>query len=61
MKTLYFDLSMGAAGDMLSASLFQLTGNSDEILRKINSLPLPGIEAVLEQREKICQKYSKCL
>ncbi len=52
MKTLYFDLSMGAAGDMLSASLFQLTGNSDEILRKINSLPLPGIEAVLEQREK---------
>ena len=24
MKTLYFDLSMGAAGDMLAAALFQL-------------------------------------
>lgn len=52
MKTLYFDLSMGAAGDMLAASLFQLTDKREDILRRINALPLPGLEAKLSPGEK---------
>ncbi len=52
MKTLYFDLSMGAAGDMLAASLFQLTDKREDILRRINALPLPGLEARLIPGEK---------
>lgn len=52
MKTLYLDLSMGAAGDMLSAALFQLTDNRDELLKRINSLPLPGLEVSLIGSEK---------
>ena len=52
MKTLYLDLSMGAAGDMLAAALFQLTDKRDELLRLINSLSLPGLEAGLLPSEK---------
>lgn len=52
MKTLYLDLSMGAAGDMLAAALFSLTDRKDHILQSINSLPLPGLEANLLQGEK---------
>ena len=52
MKTLYLDLSMGAAGDMLSAALFQLIDNRDELLGRINSLPLPGLEVSLLPSEK---------
>lgn len=52
MKTLYLDLSMGAAGDMLAAALFSLTDRRDHILQSINSLPLPGLEANLLQGEK---------
>lgn len=52
MKTLYLDLSMGAAGDMLSAALFQLLDKPEHLLEKINALPLPGLEARLEQSEK---------
>ena len=52
MRTLFFDLSMGAAGDMLAASLFPLTDKGEDVLRRINSLPLPGLEAKLLPGEK---------
>ena len=45
MKTLYFDLSMGAAGDMLAAALFQLVPEPEQVLARINGLGLPGVEA----------------
>ena len=52
MKTLYFDLSMGAAGDMLAAALFQLVPEPEQVLARVNSLGLPGVEARLVPAEK---------
>lgn len=52
MKTLYFDLSMGAAGDMLAAALFQLVPAPEQVLARINGLGLPGVEARLFPTEK---------
>lgn len=36
MKTIYFDLSMGAAGDMLTAALLELHDDPGEILNTLN-------------------------
>ena len=44
MKTLYFDFSMGAAGDMLTAALLELMPDRDAALAEINSLGIPGVE-----------------
>ncbi len=52
MKTLYFDLSMGAAGDMLAAALFQLAPEPERVLAQINGLGLPEVEARLAPAEK---------
>ena len=52
MKTLYFDLSMGAAGDMLAAALFQLVPEPERLLARINGLGLPGVEVQLVPAEK---------
>ncbi|MBQ9530452.1 MAG: nickel pincer cofactor biosynthesis protein LarC [Eubacterium sp.] len=43
MKTLYFECSSGAAGDMLSASLFELISDKDEFINKLNDLFAPEI------------------
>ncbi len=52
MKTLYFDLSMGAAGDMLAAALFQLSPEPEALLAQVNGLGLPGVEVRLAPAEK---------
>ncbi|MBR0156261.1 MAG: nickel pincer cofactor biosynthesis protein LarC [Clostridia bacterium] len=54
MKTLYLDLSMGAAGDMLSAALFELLTDEEKavFLRKMNSLGLPGVTVSAEPAMK---------
>lgn len=52
MKTLYFDLSMGAAGDMLAAALFQLVPEPERVLAQVKGLGLPGVEARLVPAEK---------
>ena len=52
MKTLYFDLSMGAAGDMLAAALFQLVPEPEAVLARVNALGLPGVEVRLVPAEK---------
>ncbi len=54
MKTLYLDLSMGAAGDMLSAALFELLTDEEKavFLRKMNSLGLPGVTVSAEPAVK---------
>ncbi|MBQ6915953.1 MAG: nickel pincer cofactor biosynthesis protein LarC [Kiritimatiellae bacterium] len=44
MKTLYLDCSMGAAGDMISAALLELTPDPDAAVAKLNALGLPGVE-----------------
>ena len=43
MKTLYFDLGMGAAGDMLTAALLELLPEPDAFLKKLNSLQIHGV------------------
>ena len=47
MKTIYLDLSMGAAGDMLCAALYELLGTSEEkasFVTVMNALGLDGVE-----------------
>lgn len=48
MKTLYLECSMGAAGDMLMAALYELMdeGQREDFLRTMNALGLPGVEVV---------------
>ena len=44
MKTLYFECNMGAAGDMLMASLLELHDNPQEFLHKLNNIGIPGVK-----------------
>ena len=43
MKTLYLDCGMGAAGDMLTAALFELQEDREEALAGLNALGIPGV------------------
>lgn len=43
MKTLYLDLSMGAAGDMLMAALLELVPDKKAFLNRMDALALPGV------------------
>ena len=48
MRTIYLDCSMGAAGDMLMGTLYELLPEKDEFLRRMRALGLPGIEIAAE-------------
>ena len=50
MKTIYLDCGMGAAGDMLTAALIELLPDPDDMVKRLNELPLPGI---VFKRERI--------
>lgn len=52
MKILYFDLGMGAAGDMLCASLLELCPDRAAVLDALNAIGIPGVRLALEPREK---------
>ena len=54
MKTLYLDCGMGAAGDMLTAALYELLDEREkqEFLAQMNALGLPGVEVCAEAAEK---------
>ncbi len=52
MKTLYFECNMGAAGDMLTAALLELTEDREAFLRKMNALGLPGVAVEAESAVK---------
>ena len=43
MKTLYIECSMGAAGDMLMATLYELLDDQQAFLDTMNCLGLPGV------------------
>ncbi len=44
MNTLYLQCNMGAAGDMLTAALYELLPNQAEYLHTLNHMGLPGVE-----------------
>ena len=52
MKTLYLDLGMGAAGDMLTAALLELLPEPERFLEKLNALGIPGVAFSAERVEK---------
>lgn len=52
MKTLYFDCSMGAAGDMLTAALIELFPDKDAVADELNQLGIPGIFFIPAESKK---------
>ena len=54
MKTIYLDLQMGAAGDMLSAALFELLDENQkkEFLNEINGAGIPKVSVTAEASVK---------
>ena len=54
MKTIYLDLQMGAAGDMLSAALFELLDENAkaDFITKINGAGIPGVTVTPEPSVK---------
>ena len=52
MKTLYLECGMGAAGDMLTAALLELTEDKQAFMDRINHLGLPGVKVTAEPSVK---------
>ena len=52
MRTLYIDCGMGAAGDMLTASLIELLPDREAFVEKLNNVGIPGVTYILEPSVK---------
>ena len=54
MKTLFLDLPLGAAGDMLSAALYELLNDEEKrsFIEEINAAGIPGVKVVAEKSIK---------
>ncbi len=52
MKTLYLECGMGAAGDMLTAALLELTEDRQAFIDRMNRLGLPGVRVSAEPSVK---------
>ncbi len=52
MKILYLECNMGAAGDMLTASLSELSDDAKAFEKRFNALGIPSVSLRLESSEK---------
>ena len=52
MRTLFFDCSMGAAGDMLTAALMELTDDPEETVEEMNAFGIPEVRYILSRESK---------
>ena len=52
MRTLYLECGMGAAGDMLTAALLELTEDRQAFVDKMNHIGLPGVSVAAEPSVK---------
>lgn len=52
MKTLYFECNMGAAGDMLMASLIELLDEPQQFVERFNKLGIPDVTLTVEKSQK---------
>lgn len=52
MKTLYFDCACGAAGDMLSAALYELIEDKESFLNELNNAGIPHVRVSAETSVK---------
>ena len=52
MCELFFQCDKGAAGDMIGAALMELVPDKDAMLKKLNQMEIPGVEYILEKKEK---------
>ena len=52
MRTLFIDCSMGAAGDMLTASLLELFDDKEAIVNELNGLGIPKVKFEAEVSTK---------
>ena len=54
MKTLFLDLPMGAAGDMLSAALYELLNDEEKLsfIEEINAAGIPNVKVAAEKSVK---------
>lgn len=52
MCELFFQCDKGAAGDIIGAALMELVPDKDSMLERLNHMAIPGVEYVLEKKEK---------
>ncbi len=51
MRTLYLELNMGVAGDMLAAALAGLLDNKESFVEELCAMNIPGAEIALEDKK----------
>ncbi len=52
MCELFFQCDKGVAGDIIGAALMELVPDKDSMLDKLNHMAIPGVEYILEKKEK---------
>ena len=52
MCELFLQCDKGVAGDMISAALMELVPDKEKMLKRLNTMGIPGVEYILEEKEK---------
>lgn len=53
MRTLYLELNMGAAGDMLAAALAGLLDDTESFVEELRGMNVPGAEIAIEDKKSL--------